>query len=118
EFIRPYLELEITAAQELGIQISDGGIWGETKVPKDSVDGLLDFVTFASGGITMVFDPDLEKIGPKYFRDYADKAHSPLAFGISTSFLQSASVEEVVERVKRYTLVGKTGITPCLVGFS
>ena len=54
-------------------------------------------------------DPDVEKLGPKMYKDYADKHDVPLILGVGAGFLALASPAQVAERVKHYVEVGGKG---------
>jgi uroporphyrinogen-III decarboxylase len=58
-------------------------------------------------------DPDVEKLGPALYKDYAEEHDVPLILGIGAGFLALASPEQVAERVKYYVEVGGKG--GCLV---
>jgi len=54
-------------------------------------------------------DPDVEKLGPKFYKGYADKHDAPLILGVGAAFLALASPEQVTARVKHYVEVGGKG---------
>ncbi len=56
-----------------------------------------------------VQDPDVEKLGPGIFKEYANKHNINLCLGVGASFLDSATPEEVEERVKNYLQTGAPG---------
>ena len=51
-------------------------------------------------------DPDIEKLGPEYYKKYAEENGLPLILGIGAVFLATASPAEVAERVRYYIDVG------------
>ena len=51
---------------------------------------------------------------PEYARKRADEVLLPLQTGIDAKVLEQGTKEEIVERIKHYTLAGKRGITPCI----
>ena len=51
-------------------------------------------------------DPDVEKIGPEFYKSYAQKSNLPLLLGIGASFLNQATPKEIEDRVKHYIQVG------------
>lgn len=118
EFIYPYLKEEFEACAEMGMGMSDAGIWGFSALGEAEREGFCDFMKFAGGGSLRALDPDPEKLGPEYFREKADARQCGLSMGLSTSFLQSAEPEEVADRVKRYVLAGKNGKTLYLMCFN
>jgi len=51
-------------------------------------------------------DPDVKKLGPRLYREYADKHKVPLILGVGARFLAQASPEEVHKRVMHYIEIG------------
>jgi uroporphyrinogen-III decarboxylase len=51
-------------------------------------------------------DPDVETIGPDFYKEYAEEHNVPLVLGVGASFLAQAKPEEVSQRVKDYISVG------------
>lgn len=51
-------------------------------------------------------DPDVERLGPEYYKQYAQKHGLPLILGVGASFLASSGPEKVVERVRHYIDIG------------
>lgn len=118
EFILPYIEMERKLLAPYGMDVSVGGIWGISKVAESQRDEFMDFLTAVSGNQVFAFDPDLEEIGPEYFRDYANRKKAVLFYGLSNTFLQTASEEEIIKRVKDLVFAGKNSITPCSFFFN
>ncbi|MDA3787062.1 MAG: hypothetical protein PF503_00975 [Desulfobacula sp.] len=56
-----------------------------------------------------VQDPDVEKLKPDMFKEYANKHNINLCLGVGATFLDSASPVEVKERVKNYLQIGAPG---------
>jgi uroporphyrinogen decarboxylase len=54
-------------------------------------------------------DPDVEKLGPALYKEYAEEKGVPLVLGVGASFLAQSKPEEVAERVKHYIQVGGRG---------
>jgi uroporphyrinogen-III decarboxylase len=54
-------------------------------------------------------DPDVEALGPAFYKTYADERDVPLILGIGASFLAAARPADVVERVSRYSDIGARG---------
>ncbi len=54
-------------------------------------------------------DPDVEKLGPEIYKNFARKHNVALVLGIGSSFLASATPQAVEEKVKKYVTVGKEG---------
>jgi uroporphyrinogen-III decarboxylase len=53
-------------------------------------------------------DPDVEYLGPEFYRDFAEKHDVPLVLGVGASFLAQADPERVRQRVSDYIAVGGT----------
>ncbi|MFQ5420545.1 MAG: uroporphyrinogen decarboxylase family protein [Anaerolineae bacterium] len=51
-------------------------------------------------------DPDVEKLGPAYYKAYAQKHDVPLVLGVGAEFLALAAPAEIEQRVKYYVEVG------------
>jgi uroporphyrinogen-III decarboxylase len=51
-------------------------------------------------------DPDVEKLGPLFYKRYAEKRNRPLVIGLGAAFLALSSPDEVVGRVKEYVQIG------------
>ena len=45
-------------------------------------------------------DPDVEKLGPRFYKEYAEENGLPLILGIGAVFLVTATPAEVTERVQ------------------
>jgi uroporphyrinogen-III decarboxylase len=52
---------------------------------------------------------DVEKLGPDIFKEYANKHNINLCIGVGASFLDSATPDQVEERVKKYLQIGAPG---------
>lgn len=51
-------------------------------------------------------DPDVEALGPEFYKEYAGQHNVPLVLGVGASFLANSDPEEISERVKRYVEIG------------
>lgn len=51
-------------------------------------------------------DPDVERLGPDYYVEYAASRDVPLVLGVGASFLALAGPQEVYDRVKHYVETG------------
>jgi uroporphyrinogen-III decarboxylase len=51
-------------------------------------------------------DPDVAKLGPGFYKEYAEKRDVPLVLGVGASFLALSTPEGVANRVRHYTEVG------------
>jgi uroporphyrinogen-III decarboxylase len=51
-------------------------------------------------------DPDVEALGPEFYKTYAEKHDLPLLLGVGAVFLRTGIPEEIFNRVKHYVKVG------------
>jgi len=51
-------------------------------------------------------DPDVEKLGPKFYKKFAQENKVPLLLGIGAAFLNQATPDEVENRVRHYINIG------------
>lgn len=51
-------------------------------------------------------DPDVEAVGPAFYKDYAEKHNLPLVLGVGAGFMANATPAEVAKRVADYVKVG------------
>ncbi len=51
-------------------------------------------------------DPDVEKLGPEFYKAYARKHNLPLILGVGAGFLASGTPGEVADRVRHYIEIG------------
>jgi len=51
-------------------------------------------------------DPDVEALGPEFYKAYAQKHNLPLLLGVGAVFLRTSTPEAVFSRVKHYVEVG------------
>ncbi len=70
---------------------------------------MLDLKRLVGPGALLGQDPDVEALGPEYYRTYADSHGVPLILGIGAGFLAQASPAAVAERVRRYIGAGARG---------
>ena len=54
-------------------------------------------------------DPDVEKLGPEVYKEYAQKKGVPLILGVGAAFLALRTPQEVCDRVRHYLEVGGKG---------
>lgn len=54
-------------------------------------------------------DPDVEKLTPQFYKDYAVAQHMALTLGVGARFVTQSKPEEVAARVKQYIEAGKPG---------
>ena len=116
EFVAPYANDLLNSYQANGI-LKYNGVWGIAEYDGEERD---DFVRqlIATEGTLGVFDPDVQLVGPEYYRKICDEQLAPLMFGLSTNILQDGTPAEVADAVKSYVLGGKAGVTPFLMFLS
>jgi uroporphyrinogen-III decarboxylase len=54
-------------------------------------------------------DPDVEKLGPQFYKSFAVEKKVPLVLGIGAAFLARATPSEIRQRTKEYIAVGGKG---------
>lgn len=96
------------------LSFSEKGVWGVDEIPEKMRASFANSLIHI-GKELQGLDPDVEGIGPEWFRNYADQRQVPLTLGLSSTLLQNGSVEKIVERLKHYVLTGKKGQTPLTV---
>ena len=113
EFIRPALERLI----DHKIPLLDTAFFGQAKLNKADLARFEDFVMWSNGRF-FCSDPDVAVLTPEYARKRADEVLLPLQTGVDAKLIEFGTKEEIVERIKHYTLAGKNGITPCIFFFN
>ncbi len=101
EFIAPYVE---RLREACGPKVCVPNWTGEryAKNPEEVMDIRLRVnPTFVEGQ-----DPDVEALGPEFYKAYAQKHDLPLLLGVGAVFLRTSTPEEVFNRVKHYVKVG------------
>jgi len=72
------------------------------KVPEE----MLPLKLAVSPGFLEGQDPDVEALGPAFYKEYAEEHDVPLVLGVGASFLHQATPEEINQRVKEYVEIG------------
>jgi uroporphyrinogen-III decarboxylase len=80
---------------------------GERLLPNP--EAMLELKLRAGPGSLLGQDPDVEALGPAFYKTYADRHNAPLILGVGAGFLAQARPADVVERVKRYIETGARG---------
>ncbi|MDR2957719.1 MAG: uroporphyrinogen decarboxylase family protein [Coriobacteriales bacterium] len=112
----PYIA-RISEASGLGLPVTNAGIWGYMFLCGEDLERFCDQVSSMVGSLS-VMDPDVENMDPVFFRQAATSRNVPLSLGVSTSLMQTGSIDELVDRIKRYVLAGKAGPTPLTFVFN
>ncbi len=101
EFIAPYVE---RLREACGLTVCVPNWTGErhTKNPEE----VMDIRLRVNPGFVEGQDPDVEALGPEFYKAYAEKHDIPLLLGLGAVFLQTSTPEEIFNRVKHYVEVG------------
>ena len=101
EFITPYVE---RLREACGPTVCVPNWTGEryAKNPEDVMDIRLRVNPLYIEGQ----DPDIEALGPEFYKAYAEKHDLPLLLGVGAVFLRTSTPEEIYNRVKHYVKVG------------
>ncbi len=102
QWVMPYLErLRDTTHSDLNIPnwVGEAGL----RKPLE----LMDLKLSATMHFIEGQDPDVEKLGPEYYVEYAARHDVPLILGVGAAFLALSTATEVFDRVKKYVQVGK-----------
>lgn len=70
---------------------------------------MLDLKLAACPGFIEGQDPDVEKLGPQFYKSFALEKKVPLVLGIGAAFLALATPSEIRQRTKEYVEVGGKG---------
>lgn len=107
EFVRPYARRVNDNLKKYGLAYGASGMWGFRSFSKGEDRERFLEITIDSCGSVNSLDPDVSDIGVDYFIDAANRKNRPLTIGLGTAFLEQATPDEVVERVKHYLLSGR-----------
>lgn len=70
---------------------------------------MLDLKLAVGGGLLLGQDPDVEKLGPDFYKSYAVRQDVPLILGVGAGFLANYTPKAVAERVRHYVEIGARG---------
>ena len=79
--------------------------WVGEKYLKDPAE-MLDLKHQVCPGFVEGQDPDVEMLGPAFYKNYARKKDVPLILGVGAAFLALSTPQEVCDRVRHYIEVG------------
>jgi uroporphyrinogen-III decarboxylase len=101
EFIAPYVE---RLREACGPRVYVPNWTGEryAKNPQE----VMDIRLRVNPGFVEGQDPDVEALGPEFYKAYAQKHDIPLLLGVGAVFLRTSTPEEIFNRVKHYVEVG------------
>ena len=72
-------------------------------------EAMLDLKLAACPGFIEGQDPDVEELGPLFYKSYAIDKQVPLVLGVGAAFLTLSTPTEIRQRVKRYVEIGGKG---------
>ncbi len=108
DIMRDWVMPSVLKLRELvGPEVSVPNWVGEHFLPDPEV--MLDMKRQVCQNFIRVQDPDVEKLRPTVFKEYASKHNINLCLGVGATFLDSATPIEVEKRVKNYLLIGAPG---------
>lgn len=99
------------------IPLLDTAFFGQSKLNEADRARFEAFVTWSNGRF-FCSDPDVAVLTPEYARRRADEVLLPLQTGVDAKLIEFGTKEEIIERIKHYTLAGKRGLTPCIFFFN
>ena len=101
KWVVPYIERlrELT-----GLQVYVPNWVGESLL--DNPIEMLDLKKRVCPGFVEGQDPDVEKLGPEFYKKYAQENGLPLILGVGAAFLATATPAEVADRVRHYISAG------------
>jgi uroporphyrinogen-III decarboxylase len=104
QWILPYIK---RLQEQCGPEIYVPNWVGESCL-KNPVD-LLDLKLQACPGFVEGQDPDVEMLGPSFYKTYANKRDVPLVLGLGAAFLAQSHPGDVRDRVRQYIEIGGEG---------
>ncbi len=106
--LREWVAPSILRLRELcGPKVSVANWAGERYLKRP--EEMLDLKLLVGPGTLLGQDPDVEALGPAFYRAYADLHDVPLILGVGAGFLAQERPAAVAERVRRYAAVGARG---------
>ena len=104
EFVVPYILMLKKLCDE---DVTTLNWWGESHL--SNPEDMLELKLKISPAIIQGQDPDVEKIGPELYKDFAVRHNTALILGIGNLFLQKATLAEIKSRIERYIDAGSDG---------
>ena len=118
EFIKPSVERLVAGVCTKGEPFVNTAFFGHSKLKnKEDLKRFEDFVVYCNSAFFCT-DPDVAILTPEYARKRADDYLVPLQSGVGAPVIEFGTKEEIVEKVKHYTLAGKRGLTPMTFFFN
>lgn len=101
EFVIPYIQrLQALCGEEVTVI----NWWGESYL--NEPEKLLDLKLKISPTLIQGQDPDVEKIGPEIYKQFAAANNATLILGIGNQFLETKKEHEIRSRIARYIEAG------------
>jgi len=107
EMVREFCLGYIRELEDLVGGIRLAGLWGESAIPEPRE--LLDIKVAGSPGSIQVLDPDVTRLGPAFFRAYAQETGVSLVMGLDANLVGSAPVADIESRARRFIEEGGRG---------
>ncbi len=104
EFVVPYI---MKLKKLCGDEIAVLNWWGENHL--SNPEEMLDLKFKVSPTIIQGQDPDVEMVGPEFYKTYAMKNQTALILGIGNLFLQKSGKEAICSKVEHYIKAGSPG---------
>ncbi|QBE99716.1 hypothetical protein PMF13cell1_05302 [Blautia producta] len=117
EFIRPYLQRELDKLNMPGIRLMDTAFFGTAMLEGKDRESFEEFIIWSNGRFLCI-DPDAATLGADYAREVATRHMTPLQIGISATYLEFESIDNIVALVRDYVLKAKSGPTPAIFFFN
>jgi len=93
--------------EQCGTRISVANWVGERYLERP--EDMLELKLRVAPGSLLGQDPDVEALGPDFYKAYADRRDVPLILGVGAAFLAQARPAAVAERVGHYVETGARG---------
>jgi uroporphyrinogen-III decarboxylase len=97
EYVVAYTE---RLRKNLGDRVVTRGNWGDAK--SQDPERFFSQKLKCSPGSLSVLDPDLNEVGPRRVKTYADKHNALVTAGVDATLLKEGPVKAIVERIKLY----------------
>lgn len=104
DWIVPYVK---RLREQCGPEVYVPNWVGESYLKKP--EEMLELKCMACPGFVEGQDPDVEALGPAFYKSYANKKGVPLVLGVGAAFLALGSPSEIRDRVRQYIEVGGEG---------
>ena len=108
EILRDWAAAPILHLRQIcGPAVATANWVGERCLPDPAA--MLELKLAVGPGVLWGQDPDVEALGPAFYKSYADRHDVPLILGVGAGFLARARPAAVAKRVRRYVDAGVRG---------